>query len=47
MSILLRCFCSTSDILFQRRIQQKIQERRSFRTFSALWDQQTSKGRIC
>lgn len=44
MSILLRCFCSTSDILFQRRIQQKIQERRNFKTFSALWDQQTSKG---
>uniref|UniRef100_A0A674NHM8 proton-translocating NAD(P)(+) transhydrogenase n=1 Tax=Takifugu rubripes TaxID=31033 RepID=A0A674NHM8_TAKRU len=44
MSILLRCLCSTSDILFQRRIQQKIHERRHFRTFSALWDQQISKG---
>lgn len=45
MSTLLRCICSSSDILFQRGVCRKIPGRRNFRTFSALWDEKVSKGR--
>lgn len=45
MSTLLRCICSSSDILFQRGVCRKIPGRRNFRTFSALWDEKASKGR--
>lgn len=45
MSKLLRCICSSSDILFQRGACRKNPGRRNFRTFSALWDENASKGR--
>lgn len=45
MSTLLRCICSSSDVLFQRGVCRKIPGRRNFRTFSALWDEKASKGR--
>lgn len=45
MSKLLRCICSSSEILFQRGACRKNPGRRNFRTFSALWDENASKGR--
>lgn len=47
MSTLLRCISSSSVILLQRGVCQKIPGRRHFRTFPVLWDQKASRGRKC
>uniref|UniRef100_A0A671TSL6 proton-translocating NAD(P)(+) transhydrogenase n=1 Tax=Sparus aurata TaxID=8175 RepID=A0A671TSL6_SPAAU len=44
MSTLLRCISSSSLVLCQRGVRQKLPGRRNFRTFPTLWDQQASRG---
>uniref|UniRef100_A0A8C4EZ82 proton-translocating NAD(P)(+) transhydrogenase n=1 Tax=Dicentrarchus labrax TaxID=13489 RepID=A0A8C4EZ82_DICLA len=44
MSTLLRCISSSSVVLFQRGVRQKLPGRRHFRTFPVLWDQKASRG---
>uniref|UniRef100_A0A8D0AG86 proton-translocating NAD(P)(+) transhydrogenase n=1 Tax=Sander lucioperca TaxID=283035 RepID=A0A8D0AG86_SANLU len=44
MSTLLRCISSSSVVLFQRGVHQRIPGRRHFRTFPVLWDQKASRG---
>lgn len=44
MSTLLRCISSSSLVLSQRGVRQKLPGRRNFRTFPTLWDQQASRG---
>uniref|UniRef100_A0A8C3AKQ5 proton-translocating NAD(P)(+) transhydrogenase n=1 Tax=Cyclopterus lumpus TaxID=8103 RepID=A0A8C3AKQ5_CYCLU len=47
MSTLLRCISSSSVVLLQKGVRQRIPGRRHFRTFPVLWDQKASRGRTC